>query len=143
MVTISSQAGPAFRVMRNPGTHQVEINTATSATRPKSELHGPRGAKRRIDFPARWLARRKNRCVTRIMIQTNGPPKKATPIMKTKAVASKKWERKNAISRPTPEAITAATGIPRLLNFPSVAGAYPPRASEKSKRAVEYRLHMA
>ena len=37
-------------VMRNPGTHQVEINTATSATRPKSELHGPGGAKRRIAF---------------------------------------------------------------------------------------------
>src|ERR1700688_187929 len=123
MVIISNQSGPAFRVTRNPGTHQVEINTASSATRPKSELHGPGGAKRKIDFPARWLARRKNRCVTRIMIQTNGPPKNATPIMKTKAVVSQKWERKNAISGRRLEAITEATGIPRLLNFPSGAGA--------------------
>src|ERR1700731_1744697 len=123
MVIISSQAGAAFRVMRNPGTHQVEINTATSATRPKSELHGPGGAKRKIGLPTRWLARRKNRWVTRIIIQTNGPPKKATPIMKTKAVDSKKCERKKAMSRPTPEAMTEATGIPRLLNFPSGAGA--------------------
>src|ERR1700722_12555814 len=123
MVIISNQTGPAFRVMRKPGTHQVEINTTASATRPKSELYGPDGAKRRIDFPARWLARRKNKCVTKIMIQTKGPPKKATPIIKTKAVVSKKCERKMAMSRPTPEAITEATGIPRLLNFPSGAGA--------------------
>src|ERR1700688_4074324 len=78
MVIITSHAGPATMVMRNPGTHQVEINTAISVVRPKSELHGPGGAKRRIDFPARSLPGRNARWVTRIMIQMNGPPKKAT-----------------------------------------------------------------
>ena len=37
-------------------------------------------------FSAREVARRNARCVSRIMIQINGPPKNATPIMKTNAV---------------------------------------------------------
>jgi hypothetical protein len=60
------------------GTHHVEISTPTSATSPNKELHGPGGANRRMSFPARVVARRNARCVAKIMIQMNGPPKKAT-----------------------------------------------------------------
>ena len=72
------------------GTHHVEMRTPSKAIRPKRELHGPGGAKRRMFFPALEVARRKARWVKRIMIQMKGPPKKATPIMKTKAVS---WNR--------------------------------------------------
>src|SRR6266852_4845582 len=64
-----SQGGPASRVMWKLGTHQVETRTPSNAIRPKRELQGPGGAKRRMFFPAREVARRKARCVKRIMIQ--------------------------------------------------------------------------
>ncbi len=44
---------------------------------------------------------------------------------------------------PMLDASTAATGIPRLLSFPNRAGAKPLRESEKSIRAVKYKLHNA
>ena len=42
----ASQGIPACKVIRNPGTHHVEISTAVSAASPISELHGPGGANR-------------------------------------------------------------------------------------------------
>src|ERR1700680_5073079 len=119
----ASQGGPARSVTRKPGTHQVEMSTPRSAARPNSELQGPGGAKHNTVFPARALARRNARCVIRIMIQMKGPPKNAKPIIKTKAVASKKWERKTAANIPALEASTADTGMPSLLKRPSAAGA--------------------
>jgi hypothetical protein len=64
----------------------VEIKTPIKAIRPNKELHGPRGAKRRMSLFSRAVARRNARWVAKIMIQINGPPKKATPIMNTNAV---------------------------------------------------------
>ena len=57
------------------------------------------------------------------MIQMKGPPKNATPIMKTKAVASRKWDNITATTIPALEASTADTGMPSLLKRPSAAGA--------------------
>lgn len=79
----SSQDPPASSVIWKLGTHHVEIKTPSSAVIPTNELHGPGGAKRRILLPTRAVARRNARCVVRIVIQTNGAAKNATPIMKT------------------------------------------------------------
>ena len=99
------------------------MSTPRRATRPDSELHGPDGAKRNTGFAARALARRNARWVIRIMIQMKGPPKNATPIMNTKAVASRKWDNITATTIPALEASTADTGMPSLLKRPSAAGA--------------------
>src|SRR5256885_11549428 len=87
------------------------------------ELHGLGGARRKPGLAARALARRNARWVIRIMIQMKGPPKNATPIMNTKAVASRKWDNITATTIPALEASTADTGMPSLLKRPSAVGA--------------------
>src|SRR2546430_16845943 len=105
----TSQGSPASSVTRKPGTHHVEMRTPRRATRPDSELHGPDGAKRNTGFAPPALARRNARWVIRIMIQMKGPPKNATPIMKTKAVASRKWDNITATTIPALEEIGRAS----------------------------------
>src|SRR5271156_661249 len=138
-----SQGGPASKVIWKLGTHHVEISTPISAMSPNKELHGPGGAKRRMSFPVRVVARRNAKWVAKIMIQMNGPPKKATPIMNTNAVFLNSCDSTSAATMPTLETSTAATGMPRLFRRPSRNGAYPPRASENSKRDVKYTLQVA
>jgi hypothetical protein len=57
------------------------------------------------------------------MIQTNGPPKNATPIMNTKALFGEACDNSKATAMPTLETTTAGTGIPRLFKRPSALGA--------------------
>ena len=82
-------------------------------------------------------------CVANVTIQINGPPKNATPIRNRNAVLLNLQFNAIAAAIPRLDARTAATGIPRLLSLPRIAGAYPPRDSENNIRAVKYKLQSA
>src|SRR5450759_1432599 len=73
----ASQGIPACKVIRNPGTHHVEISTAVSAARPSSELHGPGGANRsapvgalRFAPPGPWSSLLGLAALTAVLIST-------------------------------------------------------------------------
>src|SRR4029077_15363716 len=138
----SSHGSPAVSVMRSCGIHHVETSTAPSPARPSNELQGPRGAKctgGRGDLAVRL---RNARCVTKIISHTKIPPKNPDPNMCTYAVALYLRSKNSAATMPMLDTSSATTGVPRLLNRPSTAGAYPPRASENNIRAVRYRLQL-
>ena len=133
----ASHGRPAPSVIFIPGTHQVEIEMAVSAITPATEAQGYSGA-RKDSFPVK--RRRKAKCVTRIIIQTNSPPKNDAPSIWMYAVFGEKNCNSSASAMPMLEAMSAPTGDPARESCPKKAGAYPPRDSEKSIREQRYKF---
>src|SRR6266849_1941403 len=129
--------------MRNPGTHQVEINTASTPPNPASDNHGPGGPNRKYGRAFLSWKRRNARCVSNVISHANNAPNELSPIMKTKSESLKYSDNTSAATIPPAEASTATAGMFFPLNRPSAAGRYPPRASEKASRAAKYKLATA
>src|SRR5260370_6350164 len=128
-------------VIRDCGTHQVEITTAAMATSAITDATAPPGA-RMGSAAISWAESRFRMamCEASAMPQASSPPNNEAPIIYRYAFCGVTRCTSNAMRIPDAETSTAQRGDPLAVSSVSLAGAKPSSASEYSIRAVTYKL---
>src|SRR6267142_709233 len=91
---------PAIKVMRNPGTHHVDISTAKTPAKPTRDAHGPGGPSRRKAMACFLWNLRNARCVSSVISHANSAPNVLSPTMKTKSESLNRSDRNSAAAIP-------------------------------------------
>src|SRR5437868_14595277 len=111
-------------VMRDCGTHHVEITAATIATNAAADAIAPPGARIGSDRRRSLLiCRRKAMCAANAKHHAIMPPNSEAPTMKRYADSGAQYSITMAIATPTVEASSARVGEPVAFTLANVAGA--------------------